>query len=182
MQIHTYSKEEPHEFLQSKEANLDILETKEQGKKVFLIPANSTEIEPPATNSNEVAVFDVSLQQWEVKKDFRGKTIYNKSDCTENLKVTVIGEINPGYTLLPPITRFDYWFEEKWVTDQEAKLGFDIREEEAKYINLIAGKKLNELIVEKLIKDKIISDKGEILNYDYDLDKSIPDMIEDLKA
>ncbi len=62
------------EFLIERTARLDPLETKKQGKPVFLMPANATSIDPgkPPGRKNEAFVFDESKQNWVVVKDHRG--------------------------------------------------------------------------------------------------------------
>jgi len=77
---------------------------------IFLVPAYATELEPPITGENEVAVFENGA--WEIKADFRG--VYYE---TSRLPVEVfeIGEYPPvGCTKDPlPLTAEEI-LQQKW--------------------------------------------------------------------
>ena len=84
----------------------------------YLIPANATDIEPPAiTEENEVAVFNQDTKLWEVTISYLGQTIYN-IETKESQVVEEYGEVPEGFTLTVP-TETDYWdsTSEIWVTD-----------------------------------------------------------------
>ena len=57
---------------------------------IYLIPANSTDIQPPDAQANQVAVFEDN--DWIIKPDFRGQIVYKKSDLSEII-IQEIGEI-----------------------------------------------------------------------------------------
>ena len=67
---------------------------------VFLHPANTTEVGPPApAGVDEIEVWDGAA--WQIDDDFRGQTEYE--DATDNSQlVSYIGPINAGWSLTPP--------------------------------------------------------------------------------
>ena len=84
------------------------------------VPSNATRTEPvfeegfvPCWIKKEDGKY-----QWELIEDNRGKTIYD----TSTLQATECLDINipKGFTLQAPLTKFDYWKDNKWVTDQKA--------------------------------------------------------------
>ena len=95
MKLYLYD-EITKEYIEAIEAYLDPEETKNQGKEVYMYPANSTDIEPPTTVENQVCIFEVD--SWVVKVDFRGQY-----QCNENLEVSLvenIGDLQDGFILI----------------------------------------------------------------------------------
>lgn len=85
------------EYTGSQNADLDPQETKEQGKDVYLIPANATTNKPPAHQEDKVRIWQEN--KWEYIADYRAN--YYKVD--ENLNVyniTELGELPEGYILV----------------------------------------------------------------------------------
>lgn len=109
-------------------------------KGVFLIPANATDVEPPKTKTNEIAVFDTKKQKWSVTPDYRG-TVYDKQ-TGEPTEITELGKISEGYTPKAPKSEYDVWNEEKqkWEYSVLKEL------EEAKKIKLAENE---DLLIEK---------------------------------
>ncbi len=82
------------------------------------IPACSTGIDPGENIPGKVAVF--TGKGWSHEEDHRNETVYS----TENgaaVTVDYIGAIKDGYVTLSPLTPYDKWDGEKWVTDTEAQ-------------------------------------------------------------
>lgn len=77
------------------EADLDPAESKAQGKDVYLIPANATDVKPPKAHTNEVVIYD---NGWKIEADFRGKYIVNEDMKPEIVKE--IGELPEGYIVI----------------------------------------------------------------------------------
>ncbi len=69
----------------------------EPGK--YIEPINSTELHPPSTLANEVAVF--SSGTWSIQPDFRGNTIYDQNTGAAH-DVMAIGVIPSGFALTKP--------------------------------------------------------------------------------
>lgn len=78
------------------------------------IPDNSTPIAPKNTNCNMVSVFNKGY--WEIREDHRGVTVYSTDDGHAE-QISYIGSVRDGFTMLSPITEFDMWDGEKWITD-----------------------------------------------------------------
>lgn len=54
----------------------------------------------------------------EYVEDYRGTTIYDELDCTRSLTVSELGPIKEGFTLDKPLTQFDEWIDDAWVTNK----------------------------------------------------------------
>jgi len=80
---------ETKEYLFSFDANLNPLESKIQGKDVFLIPANTTIKKPPKLRKDTVACFIDG--KWELYLDYRGVTVYDK-ETGDPVTITKIGD------------------------------------------------------------------------------------------
>ena len=96
MKIYNY---DPITFIytSSQNADLDPEETKQQGKDIYLIPANATTLKPPAAQADKVRVWQEN--QWELVSDYR--TNYYKVDLDlDVLEINEIGEIEEGYILV----------------------------------------------------------------------------------
>ena len=89
---------------------------KEDGTPNFLIPPDTTEIEPPKCNEGEVAVF--SNNQWNCVEDKRGLLVYKKSDQTVMI-VESMGNVSNDYTEIVPPSKNHIWseVESNWVID-----------------------------------------------------------------
>lgn len=66
----------------------------------YLVPPNATQEAPPATGSNEVAVFSALSNVWEVEDDYRGHQYY-LSDGSQH-EISEIGETPPDDALDTP--------------------------------------------------------------------------------
>ncbi|ENC0871654.1 tail fiber assembly protein, partial [Escherichia coli] len=82
----------------------------------------------------KVAVF--TGKGWSHEEDHRNETVYS----TENgaaVTVDYIGAIKDGYVTLSPLTPYDKWDGEKWVTDTEAQHSVAVEAAEAQRQSLI---------------------------------------------
>ncbi|MGV5943094.1 tail fiber assembly protein, partial [Escherichia coli] len=94
----------------------------------------STGIDPGEYIPGRVAVF--TGKGWSHEEDHRNETVYS----TENgaaVTVDYIGAIKDGYVTLSPLTPYDKWDGEKWVTDTEAQHGAAVEAAEAQRQSLI---------------------------------------------
>lgn len=112
MKIYHYHKK-TGELINESEARLDPLETKKQGRDIYAVPANATDIKPPKTKKNEVPVF-VKVK-WEVKSDYRG-TVYYDVDATKYIIAEVGFEVPENCTTTPPADgmKKPHWDGSKW--------------------------------------------------------------------
>lgn len=114
MKIYHY-KEDTKEFLREVEARLDLLESQQQGKDVFIIPAKATDKKPPTIGVNQQAVFDGLT--WGLVKDFRGAKYY-LTDGTEMTVQNLDEEIPVGLPITPRPSRHYDWDGTEWVLNQ----------------------------------------------------------------
>ncbi|EHI2276350.1 tail fiber assembly protein [Salmonella enterica] len=126
------------------------------------MPGASTNIEPGDEVTGEVAVF--TGNGWKRQEDHRGKTVWSTNDGSANI-VDYIGALHDGYTNLAPLTPYDKWDGEKWVTDINAQHAADVKKTVQQRQSLIdsamasismiqlklqAGRKLNTVETTKL--------------------------------
>lgn len=88
--------EKTKEFTGTQNAFIDPLETKKQGKNVYLVPANATDKKPLETKENQAVVFNGS--DWEIVADYRNKTYYIG---TEQHEMKELGDLPNGATFEP---------------------------------------------------------------------------------
>lgn len=88
--------EKTKEFTGTQNAFIDPLETKKQGKNVYLVPANATAKKPLKTKENQAVIFNGS--EWEIIADYRNKTYYIG---TEQHEMKELGDLPKGATFEP---------------------------------------------------------------------------------
>ncbi|EMV3627348.1 tail fiber assembly protein, partial [Escherichia coli] len=81
-----------------------------------------------------VAVF--TGKGWSHEEDHRNETVYSIENGAA-VTVNYIGAIKNGYVTLSPLTPYDKWDGEKWVTDTEAQHGAAVEAAEAQRQSLI---------------------------------------------
>nr|MDM8947756.1 tail fiber assembly protein [Escherichia coli]MDM8962521.1 tail fiber assembly protein [Escherichia coli]MDM8967433.1 tail fiber assembly protein [Escherichia coli]MDM8982373.1 tail fiber assembly protein [Escherichia coli] len=81
-----------------------------------------------------VAVF--TGKGWSHEEDHRNETVYSIENGAA-VTVDYIGAIKNGYVTLSPLTPYDKWDGEKWVTDSEAQHGAAVEAAEAQRQSLI---------------------------------------------
>ena len=95
MVFYTYD-EKTKEYTGAQNAFIDPLETKKQGKKVYLVPANATDKKPLETKENQAVIFNSS--EWEIVADYRGQIYYIG---TEQHEMKELGDLPEGATFEP---------------------------------------------------------------------------------
>ncbi|EIQ0902480.1 tail fiber assembly protein, partial [Escherichia coli] len=98
------------------------------------MPACSTGIDPGEYIPGKVAVF--TGKGWSHEEDHRNKTVYSIENGAA-VTVDYIGAIKDGYVTLSPLTPYDKWDGEKWVTDTEAQHSAALDAAEVKRQSLI---------------------------------------------
>ena len=88
--------EKTKEYTGTQNGFIDPLETKKQGKNVYLVPANSTDKKPLETLENQAVIFNGS--EWEIIADYRNKTYYIG---TEQHEMKELGDLPNGATFEP---------------------------------------------------------------------------------
>ncbi|EOU8844674.1 tail fiber assembly protein, partial [Escherichia coli] len=82
----------------------------------------------------KVAVF--TGKGWSHEEDHRNETVYSIENGAA-VTVDYIGAIKDGYVTLSPLTPYDKWDGEKWVTDTEAQHSAAVEAAEAQRQSLI---------------------------------------------
>ena len=95
MIFYTYD-EKTKEYTGTQNAFIDPLESKKQGKTVYLIPANATDKKPLEIKENQAVIFNGS--EWEIIADYRNKTYYIG---TEQYEMKELGDLPNGATFEP---------------------------------------------------------------------------------
>ena len=88
--------EKTKEFTGTQNAFIDPLETKKQGKEVYLVPPNATDKKPLEHKENQAVIFNGS--EWEIIADYRNKTYYIG---TEKYEMKELGDLPKGATFEP---------------------------------------------------------------------------------
>ncbi|MFB9136711.1 hypothetical protein ACFSJQ_17670 [Vibrio olivae] len=108
---------DPSTFVISQESNIA-----EYRGGLFHVPRNATTIKPLDAGSGYVAVATMNdTGQFigsEIVEDHRGKIAYAKTDCLVEQVVNQLGPLTEGWTLEKPLTHFDEWDGERWVTNE----------------------------------------------------------------
>ena len=95
MIFYTYD-EKTKEYTGTQNAFIDPLETKKQGKNVYLVPATATDKKPLDVKENQTVIFNGS--EWEIIADYRNKTYYIG---TEQHEMKELGDLPKGATFEP---------------------------------------------------------------------------------
>ncbi|BDH32398.1 tail fiber assembly protein [Escherichia coli] len=100
------------------------------------IPAYSC-LDAPGTYKAGYAICrSVDLNSWEYMPDHRGEIIYS-TETGEAKEITAPGDYPENTTTIVPLTPYDKWDGEKWVTDSEAQHGAAVEAAEAQRQSLI---------------------------------------------
>lgn len=89
------------------------------------LPANCTDIEPPATESGLVAVFDSGKATWRIVEDHRNQIVYDTSTA-EAIYISELGPLSDNVTSVVPVCDYPKWNGSEWVTDKDAQHAADI--------------------------------------------------------
>ncbi|HAK7668742.1 TPA: tail fiber assembly protein [Salmonella enterica] len=93
------------------------------------LPADCTDIEPPAIPAGHVAVFFSEKSVWSLSEDHRGQTVY-RTDTGEALYISELGPLPENVTTISPDGQYEKWDGTKWVKDEEAEKAARLREAE----------------------------------------------------
>lgn len=100
------------------------------------IPAHSC-LDAPGSNKAGYAICrSVDLNSWEYVPDHRGETVYS-TETGESKEITSLGDYPENTTTIAPLTPYDKWDGEKWVTDAEAQHSAAVGAAEAQRQSLI---------------------------------------------
>ena len=100
------------------------------------IPACSC-LDAPGTHKAGYAICrSVDLNSWEYVPDHRGEVVYS-TETGDTKEITVPGDYPENTTTIAPLTPYDEWDGEKWVTDTEAQHSAAVGAAEAQRQSLI---------------------------------------------
>lgn len=100
------------------------------------IPAYSC-LDAPGTHKAGYAICrSMDLNSWEYVPDHRGEIVYS-TETGESKEITAPGDYPENTTTIAPLTPYDKWNGEKWVTDTEAQHGAAVDAAETKRQSLI---------------------------------------------
>ncbi|RZM90260.1 MULTISPECIES: tail fiber assembly protein [unclassified Escherichia] len=104
------------------------------------IPANSCIDAPVEEKDGFIVCRTVSLGEWEYVRDHRGETAYDM-ETGQPVKITELGDYPPGMTTIEPLTPYDRWNGNAWITDKDAQKDDQIADAEKKRIEFLAKAK-----------------------------------------
>ncbi|OFC58371.1 tail fiber assembly protein [Candidatus Erwinia dacicola] len=84
------------------------------------LPANCTEIAPPAIPAGQVAIFNDKGQAWSLSEDHRGETVYDTSSG-QAVFISDIGPLPKNTVTAAPAGQYEKWDGKAWVKDDEAE-------------------------------------------------------------
>lgn len=100
------------------------------------VPAHSC-VDAPGSNKDGFAICrNADSTGWEYVADHRGEIIYS-TETGESKEITALGDYPENTTTIAPLTAYDKWDGEKWVTDTEAQHGAAVDAAEAQRQSLI---------------------------------------------
>ncbi|EEC8915813.1 tail fiber assembly protein, partial [Escherichia coli] len=100
------------------------------------IPAYSCLDAPGTSKAGYTICRSVDLKSWEYVSDHRGEIVYN-TETGDAKEITALGDYPENTTTIAPLTPYDKWDGEKWVTDTEAQHGAAVEAAEAQRQSLI---------------------------------------------
>ena len=104
MKIYLYNLE-TGEYIGETLAYLNLKESRKQGKHIYDIPENATEIKPPEVLSKEIAIFKNGT--WTKHKDYRGTKFFDVKN-KRTIIITKLGELNKDLVPLTDIRYLNY--------------------------------------------------------------------------
>ncbi|EGK3934390.1 tail fiber assembly protein [Escherichia coli] len=102
----------------------------------FGIPAHSSTDAPGEHKDGFAICRNADSTGWEYVADHRGEIIYS-TETGESKEITALGDYPENTTTIAPLTPYDKWDGEKWVTDTEAQHSAAVEAAEAQRQSLI---------------------------------------------
>ncbi|EPD9451116.1 tail fiber assembly protein [Escherichia coli] len=100
------------------------------------IPAYSCLDAPGAYKAGYAICRSADFNSWEYVPDHRGEIVFS-TETGESKEITVPGDYPDNTTTIAPLTPYDKWDGEKWVTDTEAQHSAAVEAAEAQRQSLI---------------------------------------------
>ena len=116
------------------------------------IPACSC-LDAPGTHKAGYAICrSVDLNSWEYVPDHRGEVVYS-TETGDTKEITVPGDYPENTTTIAPLTPYDKWDGEKWVTDTEAQHSAALDAAEAQRQSLINAAMASISLIQLKLQD-----------------------------
>ncbi|HCW3069613.1 TPA: tail fiber assembly protein [Citrobacter freundii] len=84
------------------------------------LPANSCMDAPGESREGFAICRTADFTAWEYVTDHRGETVYS-TETGESKEITTLGDYPENTTTIAPLTPYDKWDGEEWVTDTDAQ-------------------------------------------------------------
>lgn len=124
------------------------------------IPAYSC-LDAPGTHKAGYAICrSADLNSWEYVPDHRGEVVYN-TETGESKEITAPGDYPENTTTTVPLTPYDKWDGEKWVTDTEAQHASNVSAAEQQKTNLLNAANSKISLWQTELQLGIISDEDK---------------------
>lgn len=111
------------EFLSAREAIVN-----PRNSLTYLMPANTTLVEPLGIKEGYVSIFDAEQEVWFYEIDLRGTKVFNCDSKAEST-ISYLGAIEDDYTTIEPLelSKWDYEAGE-WVIDNDLVIAKQVRD------------------------------------------------------
>lgn len=124
--------EKTKEFTGTQNGFIDPLETKKQGKDVYLVPANSTNIKPTLNPSTDNDMLVFNGKEWQIKPRFELNGVYKNIDnrihefCKKN--GYHLEQVENGFKICAPAQKSDDEVALEKLEQQETSFNTQIRQ------------------------------------------------------
>ena len=150
------------------------------------LPANSTDIEPPACPADSVAIFDLNKKEWSIQENHRGQMVYN-TETGQPVYIERPGPLPEKTTTMPKPGDFYVWNGKVWKLDEKASHAAAVASaEEQKAFLINAAQQSISVLQTKLLMDRELSDAekekvNKTLNYIDEVTAVITDSAPDIE-
>lgn len=122
------------------------------------LPANCTDIQPPALDVGFAAVYNPASASWSVVEDYRRLTVY-RIDTGEPLYISKLGALPDDTTTVAPTGEYQKWNGSEWVVDEVAQHAAAVAEaEQHKETLLITAQQSIAVLQTKLMMGRKLTD------------------------
>jgi Caudovirales tail fibre assembly protein. len=123
------------------------------------LPANSTDIEPPACPADSLAIFDSSKKEWSVQENHRGQTVYD-TETGQPVYITKPGALPENTTIIECPGEFYVWNGKAWELDEKTAHAAAVASAEAQKEFLInAAQESISVLQTKLLMGRQLTDE-----------------------
>ncbi|HEP1898709.1 tail fiber assembly protein [Kluyvera cryocrescens] len=123
------------------------------------LPANSTDIEPPACPADSVAIFDLNKKEWSIQENHRGQTVYD-TETGQPVYISKPGALPENTTTIPYPGEFYVWNGKAWKLDEKASHAAAVASAEAQKEFLInAAQESISVLQTKLLMGRQLTDE-----------------------